>query len=149
MDNHYQVGIEAIHQMDRKITMQQMLYMILSEEASEITKEVSKIFRFGAMDLHKGVPNISRLQQECIDTMAIIKMTKILDGLSENDINHMINIKINKTIKYLGISQEMGTLRVAVDDPWIPAMPLKIREIQEEHFSAGHSLISNSIDNLL
>lgn len=88
------------------------LLVILSEECSEVTKEVSKSLRFGLKDFHPkygNIPNDIRLSDELCDLMGVVEMLQeegVIPELSKEKIeNKKIKIK-----KYMNISRQLGKL---------------------------------------
>ena len=104
------------------MTRQEHILTCLMEECSEVIKEVSKILRFGANDVHPDienfVPNIERLSTEIIDTIAVVEMLRV-EGILSNTIRPIftddkiktaINNKKDKVEKYIKYAEEKGTV---------------------------------------
>ena len=101
------------------MTRREHLLVRLSEECSEVIKEVSKILIFGMDDIppeKKLEPNSKRLTQEIVDVFALIDMLKedgfpmeVLD--SEESMETAMQQKRDKVEHYLEYSREKGLLR--------------------------------------
>lgn len=53
---------------------QEYLGLVLMEECAEVAQAMSKVLRFGLMDLHNGMSNQARLVAELNDLIAVIEM---------------------------------------------------------------------------
>lgn len=94
----------------------EMLLMQLSEECSEVSQAVSKIFRFGSefKNPYTGVSNIDQLRQEIIDVLTLIDMCKLFDNTPEveEDLSVRVQIKMIKVEEYLVVSEDAGQLEI-------------------------------------
>lgn len=91
---------------------EQLLFLLLMEEAAEVQQICSKIIRFGASDFHPkthNIPNAYLLKEELNDMYAIIDLLEAkyveLD-LSRDEI--MISNKLGKIDKYKEYSKKLG-----------------------------------------
>jgi NTP pyrophosphatase (non-canonical NTP hydrolase) len=50
------------------------ILLITQEECAEVTQAISKVFRFGMEDHHKGVSNREHLEEEIGDLMCMIDL---------------------------------------------------------------------------
>ena len=89
------------------------VFSCLSEEAGEITQEVSKILRFGVNDVHPSienfVPNEERLSNEINDLMGVVEMLKERGIKIELSATKMLEKKA-KVEKYMEYARGKGTL---------------------------------------
>ena len=95
------------------------LLVCLAEECAEVTKEVTKILRFGLKDQKFVVngtdhePNDVRLQTEIIDVMAVLELLQEEDVIFPDDDksdkwDEMMEVKKEKIEKYIVYAQEKG-----------------------------------------
>lgn len=88
------------------------LLVILSEECSEITKEVSKALRFGLDDKEPGqdLTNREKIQQEYTDLMGVIALL-VNEGVITNSLDvEGMNNKIQKIKRFMEYSEKSGRL---------------------------------------
>ena len=82
------------------------LYICLMEECAEVTKEVSKILRFGEQDYSPSdpnkTPNIERLNLEVIDLLAVMEMCVRIDP---DTLDELVKKKVEKVNRYYAISE--------------------------------------------
>lgn len=94
------------------MNLQDHLLTILSEECSEVIKEVSKSLRFGLKDFHPkydNIPNDQRISNELCDLIAMVEMLQdegVIPELSRDKIEY----KKEKVKKYMEYSKKMGKL---------------------------------------
>jgi predicted nuclease with TOPRIM domain len=88
----------------------------LSEELSEVQKEISKCLRFSLNHIPEEYndtnSNLERLQYEWTDVQAILIMLE-REGINISDIRSStfnIEKKIRRTDYYMNISKQLGTL---------------------------------------
>lgn len=96
------------------MTKQQMLLLLLMEEAAEVAQACSKVLRFGANHKPDVYPdtNADRLYKEIIDFQVII------DFLETEGVFKEITVELEKemirkqqsTTRYLSISKDLGHL---------------------------------------
>ncbi len=104
------------------------LLVCLAEECAEVTKEVTKILRFGMNDKpiqslggNELEPNSVRLQQEIIDVITLIDMIADEDDVlplfnrpyndEGNEFESMMAAKREKVEKYIKYAREKGTIQ--------------------------------------
>ncbi len=93
---------------------EQHLLVILSEECSEVIKDVSKALRFGLKDGYSGSSKINsdNISSELMDIFAVVIML-VKEG-SIKELNWDVDVllkKIKKIEKYLLYSKEKNTLQ--------------------------------------
>lgn len=89
---------------------EQYLYMKLSEESSEISKECMKIMQFGldSRNPDTGVSNIDALNMEINDLLAIIELLQDEGYFTfEKDETHIENKKL-KVSRFRNFSRDLG-----------------------------------------
>ena len=93
--------------MDRE----QLLFVQLMEECSEVQKICSKIIRFGASDFHpntRNVPNARLLKEELNDMFAILELLRDNYGLDIDRDDEFIANKKLKIDRYYEYSKNLG-----------------------------------------
>jgi len=93
-------------------TIKEMLFTILGEECAEVVQGLSKCERFGMNHINPLTrqSNFKGLQQEVIDVLTLIKMTGVLDSMTEEDINRAMEAKKNRTWNMMRTSAYLGTV---------------------------------------
>ena len=93
------------------------LLVVLSEECSEVAKEVSKALRFGLDDCNPNVilaeadiTNSERITKEVADFIGIVEMLYD-EGIIKRPILYDIEEKKKKVEKYLKYAATSGTLQ--------------------------------------
>ena len=91
---------------------QEYLLTTLSEECSEVIKELSKALRFGLYACEPGsiITNSEKIQHELGDLIGVMQMI-IDEGYIGNIDLGVILSKKEKVIKYMGYSRDIGTLK--------------------------------------
>lgn len=95
------------------MTRVEHLLVHLGEEASEITKDVSKALRFGPEEVyeHIGMSNAERIVNEINDLWAIVELLQHEDLFPVQILNRdRIRAKKEKVEKYLEYSKSLGRL---------------------------------------
>lgn len=94
------------------MTREEHLLVILAEECSEISKEVSKALRFGLDNKEPGQDKTNRekIAIECNDLFAVIEMCIDEKILIDNEmvVHEQIEAKRKKVEKYLKYSKSIG-----------------------------------------
>jgi len=97
------------------MTKKEHLLTCLSEEASEVIKDISKSLRFGLEDINPSnkKKNKEAIRQEIIDFIAVAEML-VEDGIIEpfNELEDLYTIedKKEKVAKYISYAQKKGTI---------------------------------------
>ena len=100
-----------IIQNNSALTREQHLFACLMEEASEISQQIGKIFRFGLTDKHPDLEenNKERLVSEIRDLQAILAML-VDDESMPYDVFVASQAKKLKTEAYIMYAKEKGTV---------------------------------------
>jgi oligoribonuclease NrnB/cAMP/cGMP phosphodiesterase (DHH superfamily) len=93
------------------MTRQEHLLTCLSEECSEVIKNVSKALRFGLDDqyLHLGTTNRILIYHEVNDILAIVEMLKD-EGIVIIKDQSLIDSKIERVESFIKYAKEHGTI---------------------------------------
>ncbi len=91
---------------------QQHLLVILSEECSEVIKNVSKALRFGLRDGYPGSSktNADNISSEITDVLAVVVMLVNEGYIEEPNRDGVLLKKTKKIEKYLLYSKQKGSL---------------------------------------
>lgn len=98
------------------MTRENHLLVCLAEECAEVTKEVTKILRFGKRDFDPNVPdfkpNLERLKTEIIDVIAVLDMLNDLKTIDlENiDLTTLVDAKKAKVEHYIIHAKGLGMI---------------------------------------
>jgi NTP pyrophosphatase (non-canonical NTP hydrolase) len=84
------------------------ILLITQEECAEVTQAISKVFRFGMDDLHKGETNRERLEEEVGDLMCMIDLLIESGIVSESAVMDAKDEKRMKLKKWSNIFKEEG-----------------------------------------
>lgn len=86
------------------------LLILAAEEAGEVSKEALKCIRFTThnIDPVSGMRNFDKLKLEINDLMAALEL--LSEELGENIEPKVDPLKISRTMNYMQISRELGTL---------------------------------------
>jgi hypothetical protein len=91
------------------------LLVILAEECSEISKDVSKSLRFGLDEWSpydpEQLPNRHKISQEITDLLAVAEMLVEEGVIGKFDERVFIDRKKEKVKKYMEYSKNAGTLQ--------------------------------------
>jgi hypothetical protein len=92
------------------MTKEEHLLVILSEECSEVIKEVSKALRFGLLDIEPGQPdtNYKKIQYELNDLYAIVELLHEKKIISLDFNRVLIEKKKIKMLKWLEYSHSVN-----------------------------------------
>ena len=96
---------------------QEHLLMVVSEEAGEITQEISKILRFGLDNYNPYEPNKTNEDTLLTEYYQLVAMMEHLQDigtlktLSEERIKEIKKSKIEKVYFYMEESKRQGTLK--------------------------------------
>ena len=82
------------------------IMLITQEECAEVTKAISKIFRFGLLSQHNGQSNRQRLAEEVGDLMCMIDLLIDTDMISEAEVMTAKNEKMMKLQTWSSIFKE-------------------------------------------
>lgn len=74
----------------------QEILLITQEECAEVTQAISKVFRFGMEDTHKGETNREHLEEELGDLMCMIDLLIDSGMVSESAVMTAKAEKLNK-----------------------------------------------------
>jgi NTP pyrophosphatase (non-canonical NTP hydrolase) len=92
--------MKEINEVNREILL------ITQEECAEVTQAISKVFRFGMDDSHKGETNREHLEEEIGDLMCMIDLLIDNGIVSESAVMTAKNEKMNKLMTWSGIFKE-------------------------------------------
>ena len=92
--------MKEINEVNREILL------ITQEECAEVTQAISKVFRFGMDDSHKGETNREHLEEEIGDLMCMIDLLIENGIVSESAVMTAKNEKLNKLMTWSGIFKE-------------------------------------------
>jgi len=92
--------MKEINEVNREILL------ITQEECAEVTQAISKVFRFGMDDSHKGETNREHLEEEIGDLMCMIDLLIENGIVSESAVMTAKNEKMNKLMTWSGIFKE-------------------------------------------
>ena len=97
------------------MTKQEHLLTCLSEEASEVIKDISKSLRFGLEDLNPSNNKVNKeaIRQEIIDFLAVAEMLVnegIIDSFTEVEDMYEKEEKKQKVLKYIDYAKRKGTI---------------------------------------
>ena len=92
--------MKEINEVNREILL------ITQEECAEVTQSISKVFRFGMDDSHKGETNREHLEEEIGDLMCMIDLLIDNGIVSESAVMTAKNEKLNKLMTWSGIFKE-------------------------------------------
>lgn len=108
---HYLTLAGNFARKSQALTREQHLFACLMEEASEISQQIGKIFRFGLADKHPDLDenNKQRLVAEIRDLQAILEML-IVDGSLPYEVNIASHEKQQKTESYIEYAKQKGTV---------------------------------------
>ena len=79
------------------------ILLITQEECAEVTQAISKVFRFGMEDTHKGETNREHLEEEIGDLMCMIDLLIDSGMVSESAVMTARAEKLNKLQQWTGI----------------------------------------------
>lgn len=82
------------------------ILLITQEECAEVTQAISKVFRFGMEDHHKGVSNREHLEEEIGDLMCMIDLLINSGMVSEAAVMTAKSAKMNKLIAWTNIFKD-------------------------------------------
>ena len=93
------------------------LLVVLSEESSEIIKDVAKSLRFGLESIEPGqnYSNGEKIENEIADFLGVVEMLQELNMIGEISKEKIKKKKI-KVEKYLKLSETLGTLKKQDND---------------------------------
>ena len=92
--------MKQINEVNREILL------ITQEECAEVTQAISKVFRFGMDDEHKGISNREHLEEEIGDLMCMIDLLIDNGIVSESAVMTAKNEKLNKLMTWSGIFKD-------------------------------------------
>jgi len=92
--------MKQINEVNREILL------ITQEECAEVTQAISKVFRFGMEDSHKGQTNREHLEEEIGDLMCMIDLLIDNGIVSESAVMTAKNEKLNKLMTWSGIFKD-------------------------------------------
>ena len=92
--------MKQINEVNREILL------ITQEECAEVTQAISKVFRFGMEDSHKGQTNREHLEEEIGDLMCMIDLLIDNGIVSEAAVMTAKNEKLNKLMTWSGIFKD-------------------------------------------
>lgn len=84
----------------------QEILLITQEECAEVTQAISKVFRFGMEDTHKGETNREHLEEEIGDLMCMIDLLIDSGMVSESAVMAAKNEKLMKLQTWSNIFKE-------------------------------------------
>lgn len=84
----------------------QEILLITQEECAEVTQAISKVFRFGMEDTHKGETNREHLEEEIGDLMCMIDLLIDNGIVRESAVMTAKNEKLNKLLTWSSIFKE-------------------------------------------
>jgi NTP pyrophosphatase (non-canonical NTP hydrolase) len=84
----------------------QEILLIAQEECAEVTQAISKVFRFGMNDEHKGISNREHLEEELGDLMCMIDLIIDSGMVSESAVLTAKNEKMMKLLTWSNIFKE-------------------------------------------
>ncbi len=90
---------------------EQLLFLLLMEEAAEVQQICSKIIRFGASDFHPknhNIPNIQLLKGELNDLYTVIDLIQATYDVDLGRDEKLISEKSTKIEKYKNYSKNLG-----------------------------------------
>lgn len=79
------------------------ILLISQEECAEVTQAISKVFRFGLHEVHKGVSNREHLEEEIGDLMCMIDLLIDHGIVSESAVMTAKAEKLNKLLQWSNI----------------------------------------------
>jgi NTP pyrophosphatase (non-canonical NTP hydrolase) len=82
------------------------ILLITQEECAEVTQAISKVFRFGMEDTHKGLSNREHLEEEIGDLMCMIDLLIDSGMVSEAAVMTAKSEKLNKLKMWTSIFKE-------------------------------------------
>jgi len=106
------------------------ILLITQEECAEVTQAISKVFRFGMDDSHKGETNRERLEEEVGDLMCMIDLLIESGIVSESAVMTAKDEKMMKLKTWSNIFKEEGDQVVVPRCSTYPACLLKSAEGQ-------------------
>jgi NTP pyrophosphatase (non-canonical NTP hydrolase) len=106
------------------------ILLITQEECAEVTQAISKVFRFGMDDSHKGETNRERLEEEVGDLMCMIDLLIESGIVSESAVMTAKDEKMMKLKTWSSIFKEEGEEVVVPRCSTYPACLLKGAEGQ-------------------
>lgn len=86
----------------------QEILLITQEECAEVTQAISKVFRFGMEDTHKGISNREHLEEELGDLMCMIDLIIDSGMVSESAVMTAKNEKMMKLQTWSNIFKELA-----------------------------------------
>ena len=91
------------------------LLSCLAEECAEVAQRVSKALRFGLSEVQPGQPftNAERIQQECIDLLAVLEMlddAEVVARSGGRELDDLLSAKKAKIEKFMRYAEEQGAL---------------------------------------
>ena len=92
--------------MKQKNAIDSEILLITQEECAEVTQAISKVFRFGMDDEHKGQTNREHLEEEIGDLMCMIDLLIDNGIVSEAAVMSAKAEKLNKLMTWSGIFKE-------------------------------------------
>lgn len=92
--------MKQINEVNREILL------ITQEECAEVTQAISKVFRFGMEDTHKGQSNREHLEEEIGDLMCMIDLLIDSGMVSESAVMTAKAEKLNKLKMWTSIFKE-------------------------------------------
>jgi len=90
-----------INEIDKEILL------ITQEECAEVSQAISKVFRFGADDVFKGISNRQHLEEEVGDLMCMIDLLIDNGIVSEAAVMTAKHEKMNKLMTWSKIFSEI------------------------------------------
>ena len=84
----------------------QEILLITQEECAEVTQAISKVFRFGMEDTHKGETNREHLEEEIGDLMCMIDLLIDSGMVSQSAVMAAKNEKLMKLQTWSNIFKE-------------------------------------------
>jgi hypothetical protein len=94
------------------MNIKEHLFLLLSEEASEVSQAASKCIRFTPSHELNGLSNSANLEIEYNDLLAVIDLLED-HGVFLRRVNHLVEAKKKRLAKFFKISEEFGTLEMS------------------------------------
>lgn len=98
-----------------KMSKEEYLLQVLSEECNEVSQRISKAFRFGLEEIQTSNPNETQTNRERIiyevnDLITVIKMLMYFDNKAYKDLLKTSVQKELKLNKYMEYSLKLGII---------------------------------------